>query len=359
MADTSGVAAGARTAAAASQPARLDALLQQILVGRKLTIADQAAWQILHGSLAYGRAFPVETESGIVSASDYVLAGGAMQGWDPVPGDSFGDPPRRTIRLQMDPGAKVGQGHRDQWLAILSQCGYPLDQPVTAGGITSTLDDLVQQALWDIPRNVEREYSWTLLVLANWHDSDHTWKARDGRQWSVADLVHSECHQDLEQSACGGTHRLIGLATIVQKRKSEGKRLGGVWSEAEQLVTDGLRKAEANQNADGSACTTFLHRPGWSADLTDVLRTTGHVLEFVAVAAPDETLAEPWVTRSVDRLSEVLELTQSVPLECGALYHAVHGLVLYRQRRYGSLEFELPEYYREGERVAAKTVSSL
>jgi hypothetical protein len=56
------------------------------------------------------------------------------------------------------------------------------------------------------------------------------------------------------------------------------------------------------------------------------------VFEVLTVALDDERLAEPWVTRAADRLVTLLERTADVDVECGALYHAAHGLALYRRR---------------------------
>ena len=65
---------------------------------------------------------------------------------------------------------------------------------------------------------------------------------------------------------------------------------------------------------------------------------TGHIVEVLSVALDDERLTEPWVTRAADRLVTLLEQTSDVDVECGALYHAAHGLLLYRDRICGSTE---------------------
>ena len=53
------------------------------------------------------------------------------------------------------------------------------------------------------------------------------------------------------------------------------------------------------------------------------------------VVLDDKQLDEPWVKRAVLHLVECFEKTQNFDLECGALYHAAHGLDLYRLRRFG------------------------
>jgi hypothetical protein len=62
------------------------------------------------------------------------------------------------------------------------------------------------------------------------------------------------------------------------------------------------------------------------------LGATGHVFEVLALALADDRLQEPWVRRAADRLVTLLEQTADLDVECGGLYHAAHGLSLYRRR---------------------------
>lgn len=306
--------------------------LQDNLRRRRLSIQTQGAWQILHGVLAYGRDFPVDTASGSTSALQYLLDGGTLDGFNPIPGDSFGDPPRRGLRMEMQPSTKIGQGHRDQWLAIVSQCGLPLETELESSSRKFTLADWLAQAQYDVPLNLELEFSWSLIALTTYHDTEHRWLGRDGVQYSTEDLVLSEVQQNLGSSVCGGTHRLIGLAMALNQRRREGRPIQGVWQQAQALLDQSIEMAKQNQNADGSFSIAYLHRPGWTRDLGETLGTSGHVLEFLSLAASDQTLAEPWVERSVRRVCEVLEQCKDVDIECGVLYHALHGLSVYQSR---------------------------
>lgn len=301
-------------------------------IHRRLSAETHGAWQILHGVLAYGDQFTIETPSGEKQALQSLLDGDAIDGFDPIAGDTLGDPQRLGLRMAMQPGSKVGQGHRDQWLAIMAQCGLPLSTRIRAGEHTFTIGDWLRQSQYDIPRNLELEFSWSLIPLIAYHDTDYRWTARDGAEYSTADLLRSELQQSIPSSVCGGTHRLIGVAMSVSKRRAEGKPITGVWFDAESTLDNAIQSAKQNQNPDGSYSVAYLHRPGWTRDLGETLGTTGHVLEFLAFAADDETLKEPWVERSVRRLCQVLRQCQDVDLECGVLYHALHGLSEYQTR---------------------------
>jgi hypothetical protein len=130
---------------------RIDQVLQANLTGRQLSTEVHGAWQIMHGVLAYGSDFQVQSSEGQVRVIDHVLRGGALKGFVLRSGDRFSPPgnipPEKTptsttdplltrgIRADMDPGTKLGQGHRDQWLAYLVSCSLPLDQVIlTADG---------------------------------------------------------------------------------------------------------------------------------------------------------------------------------------------------------------------------------
>lgn len=305
--------------------------------GRRLDLKQQATWQILHGALAYQREFEViDAEGETVSAVDYLLAGGAMNGWDIelVPSRTRPNP---GIRALLDPGSKAGQGHQDQWFAVLAQCDLAPEQTIKVYGETVTMADFVFQVQQDVPRNLGREYSWTLIGLTTYLPTDAEWTGSDGGQWSIERLMEIELEQDLNRSACGGTHRLIGITMALNRHLAQGGELTGVWKQADDKIQESIAQAKRLQNrADGSFSIHYFDRPGMSADLAQDLGSTGHVLEFLALAMTKEQLSEPWVQHSVTHLCELFHRTREIGLECGALYHAAHGLVLYRQRVFGA-----------------------
>jgi hypothetical protein len=54
------------------------------------------------------------------------------------------------------------------------------------------------------------------------------------------------------------------------------------------------------------------------------------------MSLPDEELKAPWMERAALFLCDLLDATVDEDLECGGLYHAVHGLILYRERLFGA-----------------------
>ncbi|MEM6777001.1 MAG: ADP-ribosylation factor-directed GTPase activating protein isoform b [Planctomycetota bacterium] len=312
--------------------ARIDRVLSENLEHRRLSLAQQGGWQILHGVLAYGRDLTLTTAGGPVVVVDYVLDGGSLQGFELRRGDVIEG--RRGVRAPMQISTKIGQGHRDQWLAIIAQTGLPASHAVVVPGDDSvlTIDDWVRQAEHDVPLNLELEFSWTLIALLAYRNTDHRWTSRDGLDYSVETLLASELRRDLELSVCGGTHRLNAIAMALEKRRAEGRPMTGVWKDAEAAVDAAHRLAKRNQNPDGSYSLAYLHRNGWARDLGEQLGTTGHVLEFLALSSPAKELQQPWVQRCVGRICDLLDQCASMDLECGVLYHALHGLREYRDK---------------------------
>ena len=152
----------------------------------------------MHGVLAYREEFPVQVGRDMknMSAVEYVLNGGTMNGWTVRPGDVLEDG-RRGLRAVVEPGTKKGQGHADQWLAVLAQCGLSPDQEIKIGPDTYAMKDFLQQVQRDAPRNLNQEWSWTLIGLTSYLPTDSTWTANDGQTWSIERLVQGEIEQDV------------------------------------------------------------------------------------------------------------------------------------------------------------------
>jgi hypothetical protein len=128
----------------------------------------------------------------------------------------------------------------------------------------------------------------------------------------------------------------------VNHRLAEGGALTGGWKMADEFIRKSADIARKYQNPNGSFSSNYFMRPGMSDDLANALSTTGHTLEFLTYALTDEEIRQPWVQRAVERLCEMFEATKDYPLECGGLYHSVHGLAIYRERLFGPRSYDLP-----------------
>jgi hypothetical protein len=318
---------------------QIDDALEYTYEHRRLSVNEQAAWQIVHGALAFKREFLVSDGEKDVSAVNYVLAGGAMKGWNLRRGDLLDERAQRYGVKALVDEDKMGQGHCDQWMGYLSDCKLPLDETIVVEGQNHTIQDYIDQIKLDVVENPTQEFSWTLMALTAYYPTDYSWKAKDGSDWSIARLVEIELGHNLDQSACGGTHRMTGLTMAYNRRMASGKPMDGVWAKLGERIEECQKKAKEYQNPDGSLSSNYFARPGKAADLAVAMGSAGHVMEFLATSMDKEELDQPWVKRAVLDVCKTFRKTKPVDVECGALFHAAHGLVLYREKMYGPRTF--------------------
>ncbi|MFN9368216.1 MAG: hypothetical protein ACK6CT_05540 [Planctomycetia bacterium] len=349
FAATTGCGAPPAPAAVAADPAaarvigdRIDAALTFARERRRLNAAVHGAWQVVHGVLAFGQSFPLEYDGRVVPALDHLLGGGPIAGWKLRPG-------RPGVVAVVEEGSTMGQGHPDQWLGYLSQCGVaggprdrggiPLDTRLVVAGRERSVADLLTQAKHDI--RAGQEATWTLMALATYLPTNTTWTAGDGDSWSVERVVAMEAEAEIFSAACGGAHRLYALAVAVAARRTEGfaspadtadREDADGWTAARRVLDDCIDRARRFQHEDGTFSIHSFERPGATPDVGARLSATGHVFEVLAVALDEGRIREPWMTRAADRLTTLLEQTSDVAVECGGLYHACHGLAIYRRR---------------------------
>ena len=322
---------------------QIDDVLQWTFHNRRLSVGsssnDQAAWQIIHGALAYKQEFLVNDGARDISAVEYILAGGKMKGLDLRRGDLLDEATKRYGIATVVSEDKMGQGHVDQWLGYLSDCHLPLDEPIIVEGEKHTIADYIDQAKLDVHKNPTQEYSWTLMALTAYYPTDYTWKASDGSEWSIAKLVEIELGHNLDASACGGTHRMTGLTMAFNRHVAAGKPVEGTWKKLQERIRECIDKAHQYQNPDGSLSSNYFARPGKSADLAVCMGSAGHVLEFLTTAMDKDELQQPWIKQATLDMCKLFRKTKPVDVECGALFHAAHGLVLYREKMFGPRTF--------------------
>jgi hypothetical protein len=228
-------------------------------------------------------------------------------------------------------------------LAVISQCDLSDEHPILLGEEKYTIDDLVRQAKHDVYDG--KECSWTLIGLSQYLPTTAEWEA-DGSTWSLERMMAMEAGSDMgsedaqshvNRAACGGSHRLIGMTMTLDRyrRANSEAELTGGWLAAQQRIAWAVEMAKQHQLPSGAFSVNYFERSTNSVDLAEHLGATGHTLEFLSLALTDEQIHEPWVRRAAIHLCELFKKTESIELECGALYHAAHGLVLYRQRLFG------------------------
>jgi hypothetical protein len=292
----------------------------------------QTPWQIIHGLLAYRRDYLLKQHGNRVNAMEWIASGPTFHGqpW-------FEKTPYGAHAHPYNGHPYEFQGHPCQFLACMTMCDLPLDFKFKAAGDeTITLNDLIHGAQAEV--NDREEVTWVLWFLAHYLDSDAQWTNKDGEPWSMERLVQVEIGKTVTASACGGAHGLFALAYSRNGYLASGRPLYGPWLEADQKVRRHVEIARMYQNPDGTFSSNSFQGPGHSDDFEKRFGTTGHILEFLDVALPKSRLSEDWVRRAVATLADELIQKRLAPCECGALYHAIDGLTIYRTRVWPELD---------------------
>ncbi|MEN1678907.1 MAG: hypothetical protein AAGJ46_04900 [Planctomycetota bacterium] len=292
---------------------------------RPLNSNDHNSWEVMHSMLSYGlhsRLIDRTAGSKPVTAIGYLCFNKPCKG-------------KRLLRLSADGrlDAEVAygiQGHHGQFLAMLAQCNVSPDYPVRVQDKKLTIRDVIEYEKRTC--RVDSELSFKLMSLAHFSDLNETWIADDGERWTVSRLIDEERNQKIRGAACGGTHRLAGIALAQRIRVARGEPLDGQFLAAKEFTDEYVNYAFRLQNRDGSLSTEWFRGRGEEEDINRRIRTTGHLLEWLLYALPAERLTDSRTVRAVNYLTSLLASNTDNAWEIGPLSHALHALLLYDER---------------------------
>jgi hypothetical protein len=309
---------------------RIDAALDN--VNRRDVLTTHAFWTIFHAILGLGPDVTLlDPDTGKrVKALDYICNGGMVRGLE------F-SPQADGVDVVTWAGSGVGQGHQDQFIAEMAQWGMPADRKFAVAGKEYTYADFLRHSKDRVRVTDKQELSWAVLIIGQYFGTDIEWTNAAKEKVRFEDVVRYELGQPIETAACGGTHRLFGLTWVYHLHRANGRRKEGVWKDVADRIEHYKKLAKKFQNPDGALSSNYVSKPGHSEDSQLRIATTGHVLEWLALALTDRELAEPWVQEAANALALMILRLQSDPIDGGALYHAVHGLLIYRARVYHTL----------------------
>ena len=238
-------------------------------------------------------------------------------------------------------GGRIGYGlqtHPSQLLAVLALSRVPADYPIRVGEDVRTVADLIESE--KLSCRDGSDMSLKLLGLAYYMTkADATWKNDRGETWSVKKIIKNELDADMKTATAGGTLRLLGLGYAVGRRVKREQPMEGQYKRAQAFVSQYINFALELQNADGSWGPNFLATRGPSRDKSAALRSTGHILGWLAVSLPEENLTDPRIVRAVTYVNRALSSrTFQANLKNGGqrhmetIMHALHGLAEYDRR---------------------------
>lgn len=298
----------------------------EITKKRHLDFQQHTPWQILHGLLALRENYVLKDGDQMVNAIEWISNKGTFRGqhW-------FQATPHGAKAHPYNGTPYDFEGHVNQTLAIIAMCNLPLDHEFkVAGGQTVTMTDMINHAKMTV--NSQEEITWTLWFLTHYVDQDEQWTNIHRQPWSMETLVRMQSRFDPNRSPCGGCHGLFAMAYARNAYLQKHGQLRGAWLEADQRLQQYVAAARAMQNRDGSFATEFFRARGFSYEFNERIKSSGHMIEWLMMALPRRQLDDQWVRLGVQTLANDLIRNASQPADCGPLYHALHALVLYKQR---------------------------
>ena len=324
---------------------RIEAAVQNVRERDLLT--TNGFWTVFHGILGLGPNVklvdPVTHKK--FNAVEYICNGGELEGLEFIP-TKWGLDVRTT-----GPTGR-GQGHQDYFIAEMSTWRIPPTQKFRVYGKDYTFADFINHTKMraSVSRNPElkwsnQELSWATIVIGQYLGTDLKWTNGYGEKLRFEDLVRYELDAKMAEAACGGTHRLYGLNYVYHLHLEKGGQTVGVWKEIVDMTAKYRDLAKKYQNADGSFSTDFFNGPGNADDKERRINTTGHILEFLALALSDADIKEQWVQDAANALALMILELHAQPIQGGSLYHAVHALLMYYARVYDRETLGPPELH--------------
>jgi hypothetical protein len=275
-----------------------------------------------------------------VNALEYICNGGRLEGLRFIPTE-WG------LDVETTGPTGRGQGHQDYFIAEMAVWGLAPTHRFRVYGKDYTYADFVNHTKMRASVTKNQELSWAIVVIGRYLGTDLEWTNGYGEKLRFEDLVRYELDATISEAACGGTHRLSGLNYVYHLHLQKGGKTEGVWKEIVEKTAKYRDLARKYQNADGSFSTDFFNGPGNVEDKQRRIYTTGHTLEWLALALSDDALKEQWVQDAANALALMILDLQGSGIEGGSLYHAVHGLLIYYARVYDPQTLGPPDLLTE------------
>jgi hypothetical protein len=313
---------------------RIDAAIEE--VRRRKLRTDSGFWTVFHGILGLGPSVElVNPDTGErVKALDYIAGGGKLPGLKFIPtpdGLDVETVPNETLQF-------LSQGHQDQFVAEMVEWGVSPERKFVVNGREYTFNDFLRHSKARASVKGSQELEWAIVIIGTHYGTDAAWTnaAVPPEELHFDDLIRAELGKDVDQAACGGTHLLFGLTWAYHLHLRHGGQTTGVWKDVADRIAVYKKRAREQRNPDGSFSTAYFRKRDYSPELGLRISTTGHIFEWLALALSDEELKEPWVQEAASALALMFQDGQGKGIEGGAMYHAVHGLLMYSARVYGS-----------------------
>jgi hypothetical protein len=198
--------------------------------------------------------------------------------------------------------------HVDQFLATCAEIGIPMNFQLETDFGRVSIGELLDASR----RSFEpgQELCWTLVAYCTYLPEESQWTNRFGDICSYESIVTKILALPLSEGSCGGTHKQFALAYFLAKRLVN----GDLRRQCEDYL---LRSANALEH---SQLSSGAWTPAWAMSVdgqtsgpdpssirgVDLVRITGHQLEWICVAPPASRPSTECVSRAIRFLADAL-----------------------------------------------------
>ena len=240
------------------------------------------------------------------------------------------------LDVETQAGSFVSQGHQDQFVAEMVEWNVDPNRVFMVNGKKHHFIEFINESQARASVKDNQELDWAVPIIGQYTRTDAEWTNRAGDVLRLEDLLRKELDQPLDAAACGGTHRLFGMTWVYHQHLSEGGKTDGVWKEIADKIAQYKEKAAADAKRRRLVLDELLPRPGQRAGHSAAHQHYRPHFGVVVSGVNGRGAATAVGARRGQRPVADDPGQRGDALEGGSVYHAVHGLLLYRARVFGA-----------------------
>jgi len=259
--------------------------------------------------------------------------------------------------------ARLGYGRQSRPSELLAALAFARVQstyPMRVGDTVRTVADLVESEKLSCRSGADM--SLKLIGMAYYVD-EGTWKNDLDEQWSLEKALKEELAKPILSSSGAGLDRLLGLSYTVYRREKRNLPIEGQYARTKKYIGEFQNYAFGLQNSDGS-WGYFLNSRGVNRDAAAGLRSSGYMLQWLALSLSEDRLDDPAMALGIAYLNNTLSqrYDNNLPVlstqEIAGAMRALHALAIYDERLFKAADSEQPSTENNPAPATAKRDSS-